>query len=660
MRTAFDGLAARASRALLLVALATAAASAQPGARGGDWRHYSGDLASTKYSPLDQIDRTNVGRLDVAWTWRSVDETGDIKARGGQFKNTPLKVGDRLYVTTSLHQAAALDPATGKTLWVYDPKVYEKGRPTNSGFQHRGLEYWSDGEVERVFLTTGARQLISLDARTGLPDPRFGDSGIVDTWQGLESDLNPAALGHNAPPILCGGTLVLGSIVSDGPTRMAAPPGHVRGYDPRTGKRKWIFHTIPQTGEYGNDTWEDESWRYTGNTNVWSLMSCDEDLGYVYLPVTTPTNDWYGGHRLGNSLFAESLVALDAGTGKRVWHFQAVHHGLWDYDFPCAPTLVDITVDGRRIAAVAQVSKQGFTYVFDRKTGEPAWPIEERTVPQTDVPGDRTSPTQPFPTKPPPFERQGITEADLIDFTPEVHQMALDVFHRYRTGPIFTPPSLIYENGTQGTLQLPSAAGGANWGGAAFDPETGILYVPSMTLAMFSASVPPDPSRSDFRYVGSIGISPMPEGLPLLKPPYGRITAIDLDRGDHVWQVAHGPGPKNHPRLAALNLPDLGSNAHGVLSNGGLVLTKTLLFIIQADLDPTSMLRMGKFGYLRAFDKATGEKVWEQRIEPTPHGTPMTYSHQGRQYLAVATGGNGQESVLMAFALPLENEKPAP
>ena len=564
-------------------------------------------------------------------------------------------VGGKLYFTTGLQLGYALDAQTGEQLWSFDPEVYEVGRPANTGFQHRGFEYWRDGETERLFYGTGARELISLDPTTGEPDGGFGVEGRVDTTKGLGREIAKRAYGHSAPPIVCGGTIVLGSIVSDGPTRKKMPPGHVRGFDPVTGEQKWSFHTIPQEGEFGVETWEDESWKVSGNTNVWTMMSCDEELGLVYLPTSTPTNDWYGGHRKGDNLFAESIVALDAKTGERRWHFQAVHHGLWDYDFPCAPNLVDITVDGREIKALAQVSKQGFTYVLDRRTGEPVWPIEERPVPQSTVPGERASPTQPHPTKPPPFERQGVTESDLIDFTPELFEEAKKIASEYVLGPLFTPPVVVGENGKKGTLMLPSAAGGANWRGAAYDPETQTLYVPSMSLMMMNGLAKPDPARSEFDYVyGATFLPQGPQGLPMTKPPYSRITAIDLNAGEHRWVVPHGPGPKDHPAIAHLNLGDLGSSSHGVLSNGGLVLTKTLLFIIQADLDTQRMTRQGNTGKIRAFDKATGEKVWEYALDVTPHGTPMTYEAGGRQYLVVAVGGGNQMSELVAFALPAE------
>ena len=543
--------------------------AAQHGAGDGEWHHYGGDRGSTKYSGLDQINPSNLGRLAEAWRWDSVD--GDVESRfsPGAFKGTPLMIGGVLYTTTGYSQVAAIDAGTGETLWVYDPKSYSAGRPANAGFQHRGLEYYEAGDTKRLIYASHHRKLISLDLVTGRPDPAFGDAGLVDTSMVDDVPTRLSVLTHSAPPIVCGGTIVLGSIISDGPTGPKWTKGHVRGYDVRSGRMKWIFRTIPEEGEFGNDTWEDGSWKDAGSTNVWSMMSCDEDLGYVYLPISTPTNDWYGGHRPGDNLFAESLVALDAKTGERKWHFQAVHHGLWDYDFPAAPNLIDVVVDGRPVKAVAQVSKQAFTYVFDRKTGEPLWPIEEKSVPQSTVPGEKTAPTQPHPTRPAPFDRHGLTEDDLIDWTPELRAEAKAIFADYVGGPIFTPPIVGGEGGKTGVLMMPSAAGGANWRGAAVDPETGWLYVPSVTLITSLAVNEADGARTKFRYVGFPELVNGPRGLPLIKPPYSRITAIDLNTGDHRWQVPHGPGPKDHPAIAHLDLPDLGSNSQGVLSNGG-------------------------------------------------------------------------------------------
>ena len=451
-----------------------------------------------------------------------------------------------LYVATEVSQAAAIDAATGETLWTYDPESWRDGRPANIGFQHRGVAAWRgsvdrDGrsrDETRIFLPTHDRRLIALDGVTGEPVGGFGDGGEVDLLadRGLTDfgrRVNPRAITHSSPPAVVGDTVVVGSVVSDGPLRQTAPPGHVRGYDVRTGELKWIFHTIPQEGEVGVDTWENDSWKYSGNTNVWNMMTVDEELGYIYLPVSTPTNDFYGGHRLGDNLFAESIVCLDADTGERVWHFQAVHHGLWDYDFPTPPQLVDITVDGREIKALAQVSKQAFTYVFNRVTGEEVWPIEERPVPESDVPGERASPTQPFPTKPPPFDRQGVSEDDLIDLTPELLAEAKEIASGFRMGPLFTPPST-----ASGVLMLPSAGGGANWPGAAVDPETGVLYVPSSTSISVHPLSKPDPARSNLDYIGSFFA---PNRQPARTAP---------------GQAAVGPGDGDRPECGRAPLDD--------------------------------------------------------------------------------------------------------
>jgi quinoprotein glucose dehydrogenase len=445
----------------------------------------------------------------------------------------------------------------------------------------------------------------------------------------------------------------VGASIHDGPTHKEWPRGDINGFDVRTGKKLWTLHSIPQKGEFGNDTWGDDSWTYTGSTNVWTNMSGDEELGYVYLPFGTPTDDFYGGHRPGNNLFAETLVALDAKTGKRVWHFQAVHHGIWDYDVPAAPILVDINVNGKPVRAVAQVSKQGFTYVFDRRTGTPVWPIEERPVPQSTAPGERTSPTQPFPTRPPAYERQGVTESDLIDFTPELKQTAVEVMKQFDTGPMFTPPS------EKGTIVNPGWAGGANWAGAAFDPETGTLYVPSMTSPIVVQLVKPNPERSNLLYVrGGTQLPPTVDGLPLLKPPYGRVTAIDLNKGDIRWQIPIGDGPRNHPLLKDLNLPPMGA----AIRNAALV-TRSLLFVamgqgnlgggrsVPVGARPPSPAQPPEPIKLRAFDKATGNMVWEFDPPSRPLASPMTYMHQGKQYLVVAAGA-GPSAELIAFSLP--------
>lgn len=638
---------------VLLVVLGMAmSAVAQQEATEGEWHHYAGDKGSSKYAPLDQINGENVTTLEEAWRWASPDESLGIRQLGG-FKATPLVVNGVMYVSTPASQVAAINPGTGETIWVYDPQSYKKGRPANSGYQHRGVDYWTDGEAERILIATGGRQLVSIDAKTGKPDPAFGEGGIVDLEQGLGKKFSARNLGFNAPPVVCRDTIVLGSIVSDLALTKNMPPGHIRGFDVRTGKQKWIFHTIPQEGELGNETWLNDSWKYSGNTNAWSMLSVDEELGYVYAPTGTPTSDWYGGLRHGNNLFAESLICLNAETGERVWHFQMVHHGIWDYDLPAAPNLLDIVVDGKAIKAVAQTSKQGYLYVFDRVTGEPVWPIEERPVPESTTPGEWTAATQPHPTKPPAFERQGVTEDDLIDFTPELREEAKKILSQYTTGPLFTPPS-VKSATNRGTATLPSPAGGSNWMGACVDPETGIIYIPSMTLMVNLALFENTSGRVEFKYsiAGADFFMPGPQGLPMVKPPYGRITAIDLNKGEHVWQVPHGDGPRDHPAIKDLNLGPLGAATNGFLSNGGGVLTKELLFMVQPDPDPTDLFQTGKDGVIRAFDKANGAVLWEYRLGAVPRGTPMTFMFEGKQYVATAIGGRIQPAELVAFRLP--------
>ena len=651
----------------MAVGLSTGSGFAQQGATGGEWRSYGGDTGSTKYSSLDQINRSNLSDLRIAWQWESVDGRFDLDqlredypnlqvpndisaVRISNLKATPLMAGGVLYISTPLSQIAAIDAITGETLWVNDPRSYASGIPTMMlGFSNRGLAYWTDGEREQLIMGTGDAYLIAVDARNGDPVLVFGDEGRVDLMDGIpRARRSPPPINYSitSAPVVCGDVVIVGSAQSDQPRFMEAPPGYVRGFDARTGELLWTFHTIPQPGEFGHETWEDDSWRYTGNTNVWTLMSADEELGYVYLPIGNATNDLYGGHRPGNHLFANSLVALECSTGRRVWHYQLVHHDLWDYDPPAAPNLIDITVDGRAIKAVAQVTKHAFTFVFDRETGEPVWPIEERPVAQGDVPGEWYSPTQPFPTKPPPFELQGVTIDDLIDFTPELRAEAIEILEQYRSGPLFTPPSLIDDgpNGTLGTIALPGYTGGANWSGAAVDPETGILYVSSATRPIIPRLEQLEPERSNLRYTrGPMRPPPGPAGLPLFKPPYGRITAIDLNEGEIVWQESNGLGPasiQDHPRLEGLELPPLG---------GGrdlLLVTETLLFSGQQRPDAE-----GSY-VLTARDKATGEVLAEVPLPGRAVGAPMSYMIEGTQYIAVTVQGNqGNPPRLVALAV---------
>ena len=621
----------------------------------GEWTHYGGNAASQKYSALDQINKDTVGKLKIAWRWTSPDNAvvaANPLSRPGMYHDTPLMVKGVLYTVTSLGQIAALNPATGASLWVFDPANWKSGRPGNLGFVHRGISYWTDGTKERLLLGTSDAYLISVDAKSGALDTTFGQGGRIDLMAGLANAVRSTNYSVTAAPIICRDVVVVGASIHDGPTHKEWPRGDVSGFDVRTGKRLWTLHSIPQKGEFGNETWGDDSFSYSGSTNVWTNMSADEELGYVYLPFGTPTDDWFGGHRPGANLFAESLVALDVKTGKRMWHFQAVHHGIWDYDLPAAPVLADIRVDGKVIKAVAQVSKQGFTYVFDRRTGVPVWPIEERPVPQSTVPGERSSPTQPFPTKPPAFERQGVTASDLIDFTPELKQAALEAIKPFNYGPLFTPPT------EQGTIALPGWVGGANWAGAAFDPEQGTLYVPSLTSPIVIQLVKPDPTKSNLLYVrGGVQVPPTLDGLPIVKPPYGRVTAINLNQGDTKWVAPVGDGPRNHPLLKDLNLPALGA----ALRNAPRV-TKSLLFIAtgQGNLGGGRALPVGgrplSTGLppepvkLRAFDKATGALLWEFVPPSQPLASPMTYSYQGVQYLVVAAG-SGLSAELIAFTL---------
>ena len=632
--------------------------------QSGEWRAYAADAASTKYSPLDQIDRDNVEDLQVVWRQSTIP---DAVRQGNQLRapiavqNTPLMVGRLLYVSTGLGTVAALDATTGDVLW-YDEAPVQDGQAIRRGDATRGVAYWADSESddERIIAVV-ASKLVALNAHTGSRYPDFGQGGEVDLTLGYDDRLVETFSWRSAP-LIVRDIVVIGSAVTDivsqgQPALKAMPPGDVRGFDVRTGEQRWIFHTIPREDEFGNDTWlttpnEDRaSWEYTGNTNMWAWPSADEELGYVCLPLSTPTSFYYGGHRRGDNLFAESLVCLDARTGERVWHFQAVHHGLWDYDFPAAPNLVDITVDGREIKAVAIVSKQAYTYVFDRVTGEPVWPIEERAVAAGNVPGEWYALTQPFPTKPPPFDQQGVTADNVIDFTPELRQEALDILGEYVYGPLFTPPSIIDEapGRTKGTIQVPGLVGGADWSGAGVDPETGMLYVSSIQGPALVGLVKSTHPRSDVDWVmRAIEAPPGPQGLPLFKPPYGQLVAIDLNRGEIAWSTPNGDGPREHPALAHLNLPPLGQ--------GGRVsplVTKTLVFLGEGINTGMVALPRGSGGKMfRAYDKATGQVISEIELSGGTTSPPMTYSVDGKQYIVVVVGWEDTPSEYVALAVP--------
>lgn len=610
-------------------------------ANAQDWPSYGGDNGSSKYSPLDQISAENVDQLEIVWEWLSLDNAtvasnladGNNRAVPAGYKATPLVVDGIMYVSTSFGRVVALDAANGELRWSFDTRAWEAGRPMNLGYNTRGVAYWARGDKKRLFFATYDSYLWSIDVVSGTPDENFGDAGRVDLTLGLGREFDRQLYGVVSPPLVTNDRVIVNSAIHDAPSSIEMPPGDVRAFNPDTGEMEWIFHTIPQAGEFGNDSWEDGSWEYTGNTNSWTIMSADDELGIVYIPIGTPTNDWYGGKRPGDNLFAESLVAVRAETGERIWHFQTVHHGLWDYDLPAAPTLIDINVDGRPIKAVAQISKQGFTYVFDRITGEPVWPIEERPVPPSSMPGEVASHTQPFPTKPAAFEPQGISDETLIDFTRELRQEALQIIEEFDYGPLFTPPTL------RGTIQFPGWGGGGEWHGAAFDPDTGLYYIPSASVPIVVQLREARRQRAELGYVrgGAMSVSG-PQGLPLTKPPYSRITAIDMNSGEHEWIVPHGEG--NRQQIIDMGILDPGPV--GSTSRTGPVLTKTLLFMAQSD---------GGRNLLRAFDKASGAVVHEAELPLPPAGTPMTYMVGAKQYLSIAVGG-GQDSRLVTLALP--------
>ena len=670
--------------ALAAAGIATVLSAAQDrprGTEGGEWPTYGGDLASTKYSPLAQITPENISRLRVAWRAPSPDAQLSLTMPGGgewsgqpadvfaelnrldparwrngeppliaNFKATPLMIGGLLFVNTPTSVGAAFDAVTGRPRWVYNPRSYEAGTTTMSlRWNQRGVAYWTDGTDARVYWGTGDGYLVAVDAVTGRPVAGFGVDGRVDLMAGLpravrgsRDYLNALTYSVQSPPIVVGDVVITPASISSLVVAKEQIPGWVRGHDARTGRLLWTFHTVPQPGEAGHESWICDSWRDAGKVTVWTAMSADAELGYVYLPTNTTAPDFYGGHRPGDNRHAESLLCLDVKTGRLVWSFQTVHHGLWDYDNPAAPNLLDVKVDGRRVKAVAQITKQGFVYTFNRITGEPIWPIEERPVPPSDVPGERASPSQPIPTRPAPFEYQGVSIDDLADFTPEIRAQAIDAIKGFRRGPLFTPPSL------QGTINRPGSVGGANWGGAAVDPETGTLYVPSRNGFSVTTLAAPDAAlKSNLQFMQVTGRSPrMPDGLPLFKPPYSRITAIDMHRGEHRWIVPAGAGERIRtlPALRGLDLPPLGGDS----TFSGPLLTKTLLFYA---------LTTGGTGggpRLVGYDKATGRELGWVDLPGAAIGTPMTYQIGSRQFLALTVQGATRTDPpeLVALALP--------
>ena len=670
--------------ALVIVLLSVGwSVSAQYGTKNGDWTAYGGDLGHTRYAPLDQINADNFNKLEVAWRFKT-DNLGPIPEF--TYESTPVVARGVLYSTGGSRRAVfALDATTGEQLWVFSLNEGPRGEAAPRRLSGRGLSYWTDGREERIIYVTPGYQLVALDSRTGRPVPGFGKNGIVDLKQDNDQIIGPlnGEIGLHATPTVANNVIIVGAAHPSNARFKRNVKGYIRGFDVRTGKRLWIFHTIPRPGEFGNDTWENDSWVYTGHTGSWSQNSADEQLGLVYVGIETPTGDYYGGHRPGNNLFAESLMALDVKTGQRKWHYQYVHHPIWDMDNACPPVLVDVMIDGKLVKAVAHPNKNGFLYVLDRVTGQPVWPIEERPVPQSDVPGEKTSPTQPHPTKPPAYGPQGVSNDDLIDFTPELRAEAIQIASRYRMGPLFTPPVASKREGPIGTLGWGSTA---SWPGGSFDPEAGTFYIFS-TRSLGALSIVPRPSNvsGDMDYVQGSALTgarttagagsaqgggaqkpiagaaeappspPTPEGggglnvrgLPLAKPPYGVITAIDLKKGETLWKVPHGDTPdnvRNHPALKGLNIPQTGR-----ASSVGTLVTKTLVIAGEGSFVTTPQ---GRGATLRAYDKVTGKNVGAVFMRVPESGSPMTYMVNGKQYIVIATSGTVNTGELIALRLP--------
>jgi len=642
-------------RRILLLLLMTVPLLAQSGAKNGEWPTYGADLGNTHYSPLDQINAGNFNKLQVAWRLKT-DNFGPRPETNLQ--STPLMVKGVLYTTAGTRRAVvAANAATGEVLWMHSENEGARGDNAPRQLSGRGLAYWTDGREERILYVTPGYRLVALSAKTGNPVPGFGRNGIVDLKldDDQEIDLETGEVGLHATPVVGGDVVIVGAAhrASGSPKVKHNVNGYVRGFDVRTGKRLWIFHTIPRPGEFGHDTWEKDSAETTGNAGVWGQISVDPDLGMAFIPVELPTGDEYGGHRPGNGLFGESVVALDLKTGQRKWHYQLVHHGIWDFDIPCAPMLIDITINGRTVKALAQPTKQGILYTFDRATGQPIWPFEEKPVPKGDVPGEWYSPTQPIPSKPPAYGVAGIPSVeDLIDFTPELRAEALKIVSKYKIGPIFTPIVVSKPEGPFGTILT---TGVTNWPGGSYDPESHILYVHASTGMVSNGLVRGDPTRTEFAWVGGnaapAGEAPAlrVQGMPLVKPPWGSIVAIDMNKGEILWKIANAETPdnvRNHPALKGLNIPRTGRSANTI----GLLITKSLLI---AGEPGTFTLPDGRQGaMLRAYDKSSGKEQGAVYMPTGQTGTPMTYMLGGKQYIVIAIAAANYPAELVAFRLP--------
>jgi glucose dehydrogenase/cytochrome c553 len=620
----------------------------------GEWKYWGGDAGQTRYAPLDQVNASNVSRVKIAWRW-SADTSGD--ASSSNYKSTPLLDDGVMYVPWLNHGMAAIDAGTGKTLWTFEPQPTDIGG-RGASLVMRSLAYWTDGKEKRVFHNSGDGRLIAVDAKTGKAADGFGKNGWINLREGIIEDTPVTDVGSVSPAIVVG-DIIVAQAIPGGARNKESAPGHIRGFDVRTGELKWTFHMVPRKGEFGYDTWENGAADYVGNSGTWTMMSADLEHGLVYVSGDTPSNDFYGGERLGDGLFAESVVCINAKTGKRVWHFQTTHHGIWDYDIPAAPVLHDIIKDGKRIPAATVLTKQSLVFVFNRLTGEPVWPIEERPVPASKIPGEKLSPTQPFPTKPASLSKLGYHEEDLIDFTPALRKEAVEIMSKYQKGGLYEPLVDVKETGLKGTWIYPGYGGGPNWNGGAFDPDTGAMYVPIRHKPNAAGLTKGDPSRTNMAYVQSGNhIVQGPRGLPILKPPYSEVVAVDMNRGEHLWRVPLGKPSayiRNHTAIAELNL-DWDSMGDFDIRPSPL-LTKSLYF-----LGASGNLAGGTgSAEFRAYDKTNGKMIWEMGMPALVTGAPMTYMLNGRQYIVLAVSARDKPAEMIALTLDGVSENgPAP